>query len=49
MVWKQVKRDLLRNRDPDYDSDEEEPWAYNTLRESLGLFARFGCASFARV
>ncbi|GAA5965507.1 hypothetical protein JCM8115_005778 [Rhodotorula mucilaginosa] len=31
VVWKQVKRDLLHNRDPDYDSDEEEPWAYNTL------------------
>ncbi|GAA5869863.1 hypothetical protein JCM3774_000516 [Rhodotorula dairenensis] len=31
VVWKEVKRDLLHNRDPDYDSDEEEPWAYNTL------------------
>lgn len=49
MVWKQVKRDLLHNRDPDYDSDEEEPWAYNTLRESSACFTRFGGASFTRV
>ncbi|GAA5993712.1 hypothetical protein JCM10908_001341 [Rhodotorula pacifica] len=37
VVWRQVKRDLVHNRDPDYDSDEEEPWAYNTLLRRVNL------------
>lgn len=43
VVWKQVKRDLLHNRDPDYDSDEEEPWAYNTLRKSSSRLVLCRC------
>ncbi|POY74101.1 hypothetical protein BMF94_2913 [Rhodotorula taiwanensis] len=37
VAWTQVKRDLLHNRDPDYDSDEEEPWALNTLQRRATL------------
>lgn len=33
VAWLQVKRDLMHNRDPDYDSEEEEAWSYSTLRE----------------
>ncbi|GAA6012166.1 hypothetical protein JCM10207_005154 [Rhodosporidiobolus poonsookiae] len=39
VTWLQVKRDLLSNRDPDYDSDEEA-WDYDTLRTSLLLLLR---------
>lgn len=46
MVWKEVKRDLLHNRDPDYDSDEEEPWGYNTLREYESRAGRCSEARF---
>ncbi|GAA5984922.1 hypothetical protein JCM11641_003628 [Rhodosporidiobolus odoratus] len=31
MTWLNLKRDLLYNRDPDYDSDEEEAWSYDLL------------------
>lgn len=49
VVWKQVKRDLLHNRDPDYDSDDEEPWAYNTLRKSrFQLVVLCRCFDFVR-
>ncbi|GAA5855640.1 hypothetical protein JCM8547_001628 [Rhodosporidiobolus lusitaniae] len=31
VTWLNIKRDLLENRDPDYDSDEEEAWPYDLL------------------
>ncbi|GAA5902377.1 hypothetical protein JCM6882_000514 [Rhodosporidiobolus microsporus] len=31
VTWLNVKRDLLQNRDPDYDSDEEEAWSFDLL------------------
>ncbi|GAA5823605.1 hypothetical protein JCM11251_000695 [Rhodosporidiobolus azoricus] len=31
VTWLNVKRDLLHNRDPDYDSDEEEAWPFDLL------------------
>lgn len=30
-TWLHVKRDLLQNRDPDYDSDEEGGWPFDQL------------------
>ncbi|GAA5927844.1 Ies1p [Sporobolomyces koalae] len=30
-TWFQVKRDLYENRDPDYDSSDEEPWSFDLL------------------
>ncbi|GAA5940840.1 hypothetical protein JCM1841_003442 [Sporobolomyces salmonicolor] len=31
LTWLNIKRDLTQNLDPDYDSDEEEAWSYDTL------------------
>lgn len=31
MTWSKIKRDLEVNRDPDYDSDEEEAWSHDLL------------------
>ncbi|CEQ40538.1 SPOSA6832_02160, partial [Sporobolomyces salmonicolor] len=31
VTWLNIKRDLTQNLDPDYDSDEEEAWSYDTL------------------
>ncbi|GAA5994165.1 Ies1p [Rhodotorula paludigena] len=31
VTWLNIKQDLLSNRDPDYDSDEEGSWPYDTL------------------
>lgn len=32
VIWSKIKRDLEENRDPDYDSDDEEAWSYDLLR-----------------
>ncbi|GAA5893284.1 Ies1p [Sporobolomyces salmoneus] len=37
LTWFQVKRDMYQNRDPDYDSDEEEAWSYDLLRRRKTL------------
>ncbi|BGP54758.1 hypothetical protein JCM8202_003266 [Rhodotorula sphaerocarpa] len=37
VAWLQVKRDLMHNRDPDYDSEEEEAWSYSTLQRRATL------------
>ncbi|KAL8277949.1 hypothetical protein RQP46_009581 [Phenoliferia psychrophenolica] len=30
-AWHKTKRDMEQNHDPDYDSDEEDAWSYDTL------------------
>ncbi|KAI5477343.1 hypothetical protein MNV49_006485 [Pseudohyphozyma bogoriensis] len=30
-TWQRIKRDMLNNRDPDYDSDEDDAWDYDVL------------------
>ncbi|GAA6031097.1 hypothetical protein JCM8097_004003 [Rhodosporidiobolus ruineniae] len=39
VTWLNVKRDLLENRDPDYDSDEESAWPFDLLlrRQTLTM------------
>ncbi|GAA6008896.1 hypothetical protein JCM11491_003824 [Sporobolomyces phaffii] len=37
LTWYGVKRDLYQNRDPDYDSDEEEAWSYDLLQRRKTL------------
>jgi hypothetical protein len=32
VTWSKIRRDMEKNRDPDYDSDEEEAWSYDLLR-----------------
>lgn len=34
VTWFKILRDVQQNRDPDYDSDEEEAWSYDLLREA---------------